>query len=58
MPVHTGLTSRINPYVVMSDDSAHNHAFVLEAADIVFRSHFEAVRYLKNLVKGTSEEVE
>ena len=33
-------------------NNVHRHAFVLEAADIVFETHKEATDYLENLMKG------
>ena len=36
--------------VVMEKDNVHMHAFVLEAATIVFHSEQEAMEYLKQLV--------
>lgn len=38
--------------VTMQDDNVHNHAFVLEAASIVYKTHTEAMEYLKELIKG------
>ena len=38
--------------VVMEKDNVHHHAFILEAADIVFETHKEATDYLENLIKG------
>jgi len=35
--------------VVMQKDNIHNHAFVLEAADIIFETHGEALEYLFKL---------
>jgi len=36
--------------ISMEDLNIHNHAFVLEAADIIFKTHQEAMEYLKNLL--------
>lgn len=33
--------------VVMDESGLHNHAFVLDTADIVFKSYDEAIQYLK-----------
>jgi nucleoside 2-deoxyribosyltransferase len=38
--------------VVMEKENIHRHAFVLEAADIVFENEGEALQYLEKLVKG------
>lgn len=38
--------------VAMNKDNIHRHAFVLEAADIVFETHKEAMEYLRNLGSG------
>lgn len=35
--------------VAMQDDNIHQHAFVLEAAHIIFNSHEDAMDYLKSL---------
>ena len=37
--------------VVMQKENIHRHAFVLEAADIVFETHDEAMDYLEKLIK-------
>jgi len=39
--------------VVMEKDNIHRHAFVLEAATIVFEHPEEALLYLSELAKGT-----
>ena len=49
---------RKHTIVVMPKYSIHRHAFVLEAADVVFESYFDAMRYLRTLVAGPSEEEE
>ena len=36
--------------IVMEEDNVHMHAFVLEAATIVFHSEEEAIEYLRQLV--------
>ena len=38
--------------IVLEDGNPHRHAFVLEAADIVFETTREADHYLQNLQKG------
>lgn len=38
--------------VVMEKNNVHRHAFILEAADIVFETHLEAMDYLKELSRG------
>lgn len=38
--------------VVMEQGNIHRHAFVLEAADIVFETHEEAIEYLTLLING------
>ena len=38
--------------VVMSEDNIHQHAFVLEAADIVFTTYEDAIWYLQELIGG------
>jgi len=35
--------------IAMEDDNIHNHAFVLEAADIIYDNHESALTYLKEL---------
>lgn len=37
---------------VIPEGNIHNHAFILEAADIVFRTEEEAYGYLQALAKG------
>lgn len=39
--------------LVMESESVHRHAFVLEAADVIFQSGQEAEDYLITLAKGT-----
>ena len=39
--------------VIMQKDNIHRHAFVLEAADIVFTSLNEGLEYLSNLNSGS-----
>lgn len=41
--------------VVMEDGNVHQHAFVLEAADIVFKTHLEAMEYLYSLKAGVKD---
>jgi nucleoside 2-deoxyribosyltransferase len=41
--------------VVMEKENPHRHAFVLEAADIVFETLEEAIEYLKLLVNESIE---
>lgn len=36
--------------VSMEDTNIHQHAFILETADIVFKTHEEAMSYLRNLL--------
>ncbi|HBD93671.1 MAG TPA: hypothetical protein DC057_05825 [Spirochaetia bacterium] len=38
--------------VILPKDNIHNHAFVLESADIIFETEFEAFKYLDDLGKG------
>ncbi len=38
--------------VVMQEDNIHQHAFVLEAADLVFPDIEQAITYLAELAKG------
>jgi len=38
--------------LVMEEDNIHRHAFILEAADIVFPTLEEAMLYLEKLAKG------
>jgi nucleoside 2-deoxyribosyltransferase len=38
--------------VVMPEKNVHRHAFVLEAADLVFTNIFQAYGYLEELAKG------
>jgi nucleoside 2-deoxyribosyltransferase len=38
--------------VILPKDNVHRHAFVLEAADIVFETYLEAFEYLNDLAKG------
>ena len=35
--------------VVLPDDNIHNHAFIREAADVIFKTEEEALHYLNNL---------
>lgn len=37
--------------IAMEPDNIHRHAFVLEAADIIYESHEKAIAYLKELGK-------
>ena len=37
--------------VTMQDDNVHAHAFVYEAASIVYQTHEDAMNYLKMLIK-------
>jgi len=37
--------------VVMEKDNIHRHAFVLEAADVVFEDYDDAIEYLGKLIK-------
>jgi nucleoside 2-deoxyribosyltransferase len=43
---------RKHSVVVMDEHKIHNHAFVLECADVVFSSLDEAIEYLKKLHHG------
>lgn len=38
--------------LILPKGNIHKHAFVLEAADIVFETEFEAFKYLADLAKG------
>lgn len=38
--------------VVLPKENTHNHAFVLEAADIIFETYEEAMNYLEMLIAG------
>jgi nucleoside 2-deoxyribosyltransferase len=38
--------------LVMGEDNPHQHAFVIEAADIIFDNDEDAEEYLKKLIKG------
>ena len=38
--------------VMMEDDNVHQHAFVLEAADVIFTDFKDVVVYLKNIQRG------
>jgi len=38
--------------VVLPEDGPHQHAFVLEAADVIFRTSVEAIAYLIDLAKS------
>jgi hypothetical protein len=38
--------------VVLEPGNIHEHAFVLEAADVVFNNEADALLYLKKLSKG------
>lgn len=42
---------RKHSVVVMEDDNIHKHAFVLEAADIVFSQFSDSIEYLKKLAE-------
>ena len=37
--------------VVLPKNNIHQHAFVLEAADIIYETYDEALEYLENLIK-------
>lgn len=41
--------------VSMQDDNIHRHAFVLEAADIIFETHQEAMDYLAHFSEGETK---
>lgn len=41
--------------VAMPKEGIHNHAFVLEAADVVYHDHRDAMNYLIELAKSTAE---
>lgn len=38
--------------VVMEEGNPHQHAFVIEAADIIFGTRHEGIDYLEKLIKG------
>ncbi len=38
--------------VILPKENIHRHAFVLEAADIIFETDLEAYKYLEDLKKG------
>jgi len=38
--------------IALPESGVHEHAFVLEAADIVWRSHDDAMKYLHRLIVG------
>ena len=38
--------------IILPKENVHRHAFVLEAADIIFETEFEAFKYLDDLGKG------
>jgi nucleoside 2-deoxyribosyltransferase len=38
--------------IAMESNNVHQHAFVLEAADIIFETHQDAVNYLNHLIEG------
>lgn len=40
---------------VIPSNNIHNHAFVLDASDIVFQTTKEAIVYLKELIKGVMD---
>ena len=42
--------------VVMEKDNTHRHAFILEAADVVFEQLGEAFLYLEKLITGNMED--
>lgn len=52
MELAWGYTKSKHTVVVMEKENIHEHAFVLEAADIVFSTELEAFSYLKKLAKG------
>lgn len=43
--------------VLDKEDAVHNHAFILECADVVFDCHYKAIKYLQELAGKTEEEV-
>jgi hypothetical protein len=44
--------------VVMQKDNPHRHAFVLEAADVVFEEERDALRYLMKLAGSQPDEMD
>jgi len=51
MELAWGHDNGIHTIIAMEKDNPHYHAFVLEAGDIVFESHEEALAYLKELAR-------
>lgn len=45
---------RKHTIVVLSKDNIHNHAFVLECADVIFYTHMEATEYLEKLIRSAN----
>src|SRR3972149_32047 len=52
MELAVGHWLRKHTVIVLPKNSLHNHAFVLEAADIIFDNHAEAMEYLEKLIKS------
>jgi hypothetical protein len=50
MELAWGHILRKHTVLTMQEDNIHRHAFILEAADIVFTEHDEALSYLAHLV--------
>lgn len=38
--------------IILPEENIHNHAFVLESGDVIFRTTEETLNYLKDLAKG------
>lgn len=59
-PMATGMTMELawaallgkHTIVILPKDSVHRHAFILEAADIIFETMDEALEYLDKLARG------
>ena len=44
--------------VVLPKDNIHNHAFVLEASDVIFEEENEAIAYINKLIDSTNGRLE
>jgi hypothetical protein len=53
MELAVGHWLRKHTIVIMKPENIHCHAFVLEAADVIFQDLTEAVKYLEKLIKST-----
>lgn len=53
MELAWGHLLRKHTVTVMQKDNIHRHAFVIEASDIIFECHEDAIEYLTKLITGS-----